>query len=91
MHITDVRIRRVTAGNTKIRALASVVIDGMFVVHELKVVEGVNGLFVAMPSRKGTNGEYTDIAHPITGEGRELVQGAVMEAFQRSELQDAGD
>jgi stage V sporulation protein G len=67
----------------KVRAIASITIDDEFVVHDLRVVEGDKGLFVAMPSRKLPNGEYRDIAHPINTETRETVQAAVLDEFQR--------
>ncbi|HWH72590.1 MAG TPA: septation regulator SpoVG [Candidatus Sulfotelmatobacter sp.] len=90
MQITDVRIRKATSTHeTKLKAQASVVFDGQFVVHELRVVEGINGLFVAMPGRKTAEGTYKDVAHPITAEAREMVQKAVLEAFLEAEAKDA--
>lgn len=80
MQITDVRVRRVNGGG-KTRALASVTFDAEFVVHELRVVEGANGLFVAMPSRKNTRGEYRDIAHPIASHMRNYIQEAVLAQY----------
>ncbi|HWI62105.1 MAG TPA: septation regulator SpoVG [Symbiobacteriaceae bacterium] len=90
MQISDVRIRKVTSQvETKLKADASIVFDGQFVVHGLRVVEGVNGLFVAMPRRKTAEGEFKDVAHPITAEARELIQKTVLEAYQVAELKDA--
>jgi len=85
VQITDVRVRKVTTSEGKLKAYCSVVFDGMFVVHDMRVVEGVNGVFVAMPRRKTAEGEYKDLAHPITAEARELVQKTVLEAFQEAE------
>lgn len=81
MKITRVLVRQVEMN--KVRAIASITIDDEFVVHDLRVVEGDKGLFVAMPSRKLPNGEYRDIAHPINTETRETVQAAVLDEFQR--------
>jgi stage V sporulation protein G len=79
--ITDVRIRKVNAEG-KMKAVVSVTIDNAFVVHDVKVVEGTNGLFVAMPSRKTPEGEFRDIAHPISAAAREIIQSAVLKAYQ---------
>lgn len=88
MQITDVRVRKVTGPESKLKAFCSVVFDEMFVVHELRVVEGANGLFVAMPRRKNGEGEYRDLAHPITAEARALIQNAVLAAFNETERHD---
>lgn len=78
--VTDVRVRRLNPEG-RMKAVASVTIDGEFVVHDVRVVEGHNGLFVAMPSRKTPDGEFRDIAHPITVDARERIQTAVLRAF----------
>lgn len=83
MTITDVRIRKINSEG-KMRAIASVTIDDEFVVHEIKVIEGQNGLFVAMPSRKTPDGDYKDIAHPIVSETREHLQKIVLEKYNES-------
>lgn len=81
MNVTNVRIRRVNPeGRTK--AVVSITFDDEFVVHDVRVVEGPNGLFVAMPSRKTPEGEFKDIAHPISAAAREVIQRAVLEAYQ---------
>ncbi|OAT82943.1 septation regulator SpoVG [Desulfotomaculum copahuensis] len=80
MVITDVRVRKVLAEG-KMKAVVSVTLDDMFVIHDVKVVEGHNGLFVAMPSRKTPDGEFRDIAHPINTSARELIQNAVLQAY----------
>ncbi|MEW6307464.1 MAG: septation regulator SpoVG [Bacillota bacterium] len=80
MQITDVRVRRL-AVEGKLRAVASITLEDSFVVHDLRVIDGPTGLFVAMPSRKGTDGEFRDIAHPITAELRDAIQKAVLQAF----------
>ena len=80
MNITDMRVRRI-ANEGKMKAVVSVTIDGEFVVHDIKVIDGDKGLFVAMPSRKASDGEYKDIAHPITSATRQLFQNAIIEAY----------
>lgn len=81
MEITEVRFRRLTKGGS-MRAVASVTLDNEFVVHDVKVVEGPRGLFVAMPSRRGADGAFRDVAHPITPGARERIQQAVLERFR---------
>lgn len=80
VQITDVRVRRVN-GDGKTKALASITFEDEFVVHELRVVDGANGLFVAMPSRKNTRGQYRDIAHPIASRMRSYIQEAVLAQY----------
>lgn len=80
MNITDIRIKRIGAPG-KMRAIASITFDDMFVVHDIKVIEGQNGLFIAMPSKKTPSGEYKDIAHPINSAAREKIQVEILEAF----------
>ncbi len=77
MQVTDVRVRKIMSEG-KMKAIASVTFDNQFVVHEVRVVEGQNGLFIAMPSRKTQEGEYRDIAHPINAEVRQMIQEAVL-------------
>ncbi len=82
--VTDVRVRRLNPEG-RMKAVASVTLDGEFVVHDVRVVEGHNGLFVAMPSRKTPEGEFRDIAHPITSEARERIQSAVLKAYSEAQ------
>lgn len=82
MNITDVRVRRV-AKEGKMKAVVSITIDEEFVVHDIKVIEGEKGLFIAMPSRKETDGEYRDIAHPINSETREKIQGIILQKYEQ--------
>jgi stage V sporulation protein G len=83
MNITDVRIRKVYVEG-KMKAIVSVTFDDAFVIHDVKVVEGQNGLFVAMPSRKTPEGEYRDIAHPISTDARAVIQDAVLKAYEEA-------
>lgn len=80
MDITDVRVRKILAEG-KMKAIVSVTIDNALVVHDVKVVDGQNGLFVAMPSRKTTTGEFRDITHPISQEARDLIQKEVLSKY----------
>ena len=81
MKITDVRVRKI-AKEGKMKAIVSITIDEV-VVHDIKVIEGDKGLFIAMPSKKATDGEYRDIAHPISQTTRENIQGTILEAYNR--------
>lgn len=82
MNITDVRVRRV-AKEGKMKAVVSITIDEEFVIHDIKVIEGEKGLFIAMPSRKATDGEYRDIAHPINSATREKIQNIILEKYEQ--------
>ena len=82
MNITDVRVRRV-AKEGKMKAVVSITIDEEFVVHDIKVIEGEKGLFIAMPSRKATDGEYRDIANPINSATRERIQNIILEKYEQ--------
>lgn len=84
MTITDVRIRKVENGGRK-RAVASITIDNEFVVHDISIIDGQNGLFISMPSKRLPNGEYKDIAHPITAEARAKIQDTVLKEFDLAE------
>ncbi len=81
MQITDVRVRKVTKEG-KMKAIVSITLDNEFVVHDIKVIEGEKGLFIAMPSRKATDGEYRDIAHPINSGTRDMIQSIVLEKYE---------
>ena len=81
MNITDVRVRKV-AKEGKMKAIVSITIDDEFVVHDIKVIDGETGLFIAMPSRKAADGEYRDIAHPISSDTRERIQKIILNKFE---------
>ncbi len=83
MNITDVRVRKV-AHSGKMKAVVSITLDGEFVVHDIKIIEGDKGIFIAMPSRKAPDGEYRDIAHPINSETRERIQKIVLEEYGKA-------
>ncbi len=82
MKITDIRIRRVGADG-KLKAYVTVTFDDCFVVHNIKVIEGKNGAFIAMPSRKTKTGEYKDVAHPINSDFRAELQTDILEAYEK--------
>lgn len=84
MNITDIRIRNVEKAG-KMKAVASITIDDAFVVHDIKIIEGDKGLFIAMPSRKAADGEYKDIAHPIKSEIREDMQRRILDKYNEFE------
>ena len=82
MQITDVRIRKVTKEG-KMKAVVSITLDDEFVVHDIKVIEGEKGLFIAMPSRKSSDGEYRDIAHTINSTTRDIIQKLILSKYQQ--------
>ena len=88
MQITDVRVRKVSSVG-KMKAVVSVTLDDCFVVHDIKVIEGEKGLFIAMPSRKATDGEYRDIAHPINSGTRDMIQKVILEKYETTTLEAA--
>ncbi|MEG0857120.1 MAG: septation regulator SpoVG [Terrisporobacter sp.] len=90
MIITDVRIRKISVEG-KMKAIISVTFDGEFVVHDIKVIEGQNGLFIAMPSRKTPDGEFKDIAHPINADTRERIQISILEAYEKAILEEVSE
>ena len=81
MKISDVRIRLVNKEDNKLKAVASITIDECFVVHDIKIIEATDGVFIAMPSRKTNDGEYKDIAHPLNTETRETLKKAILTAY----------
>lgn len=83
MQITDIRTR-VVSKESKMKAVVSVTFDDSFVVHDIKVIEGEKGLFIAMPSKKTPDGEYRDVAHPINGEMRAMLQDAILTEYERA-------
>lgn len=90
MKITDVRVRKI-GRRGKMKALVSITIDDEFVVHDIKVIEGEQGLFVAMPSRKSSDGDFRDIAHPILSETRKKIQDIILERYEQMLLTSPSD
>lgn len=89
MQITDVRVRKV-AKEGKLKAVVSITMDDEFVVHDIKVIEGEKGLFIAMPSKKTASGEYRDVAHPINSKTRNRIQGIILDKFEEA-MQESKD
>jgi stage V sporulation protein G len=87
MEITEIRVKPVQRDG-KLKAFVSVTFDNMFVVHDIKVIEGEKGKFVAMPSKKVPTGEYKDIAHPINQEARDMIQQKVLEAYEKHQAEN---
>ncbi len=87
MNITDIRVRKVE-DKGRLKGSAIITIDNAFVVRDLRIIEGNNGLFIAMPSKKTNSGEYRDIAHPINQETRALIEGKILEAYNNLEDED---
>ena len=89
MRVTDVRVRRVEKEG-KMKAIVSITMDNEFVIHDIKVIEGEKGLFIAMPSRRSADGEYRDIAHPINSGTREMIQNTILEKYEMTLLENEG-
>lgn len=88
LNITDVRVRKIS-DEGKMKAVVSVTFDDEFVVHDIKVIDGQNGLFIAMPSRKMGDGDYRDIAHPLSSETRNRMKDAILQAYENDEREEA--
>ena len=87
MQITDIRVRRIMKEG-KMKAVVSITLDNEFVVHDIKVIEGDKGLFIAMPSKKASDGEYRDIAHPINSSARDAIQKQILESYEKALLEE---
>lgn len=85
MKITDVRLRKTESEDNRMKALVSITFDDAFVVHDIRVIEGNNGLFVAMPSKRTPDGEFRDVAHPINSSMRQQIQDVIMDVYNRDE------
>lgn len=87
MKITSVKVKKIDKENSRMKGIASVVIDECFAVHDIRVIEGDNGLFIAMPSRQTATGGYRDIAHPINAETRQIFEKEIIEAYENAEIE----
>lgn len=90
MQVTDVRVRKI-AKESKMKAVVSITLDDEFVVHDIKIIEGDKGLFIAMPSKKAFDGEYRDIAHPINSQTREAIQKIILDSYEKALLEPEGE
>ena len=88
MQVTDVRVRKIEKEG-KMKAIVSITLDNELVIHDIKVIEGEKGLFIAMPSRKAADGEYRDIAHPINSETRDMIQNVILHKYEMTTLEAA--
>lgn len=84
LNVTDVKVRLVKPENGKLKGVASIVIDDCFALHDIKIIESQDGVFMAMPSKKTSNGEYKDIAHPINSETREFLKTKILDAYRKA-------
>lgn len=82
MQITDVRVRKIAKAG-KMKASVSITLDNEFVVHDIKIIEGEKGVFIAMPSKKSTDGEFRDIAHPINSSTRDMIQQIILDSYEK--------
>ena len=85
MTITSVSVKKIEKESSQVKGFVTIVFDDMYAVHGIKIIEGENGLWVAMPSRKTPTGEYTDIAHPINAEARKMIEDAIFEEYNKTE------
>ncbi|MGI6329469.1 MAG: septation regulator SpoVG [Bacilli bacterium] len=85
MEITSVNVRRIEKENSRMKGIASVLVDDCFVIHDIRIIEGDNGIFIAMPSRKTATGGYRDIAHPTNPETRQMFETKILEEFEKTE------
>ncbi len=90
MQVTDVRVRKISKEG-RMKAVVSITLDGEFVVHDIKVIEGDKGLFIAMPSKRTADGEYKDIAHPINSSTRDAIQNVILDCYQKALLEPDGE
>lgn len=91
MKITSVNVRKIEKENSRMKGMATVVIDEGFVVRDIRIIEGDKGLFIAMPSKKRPDGEYHDIAHPINQEVRSMFEEAIFKAYEEAEVVDSSE
>ena len=90
MQVTDVRVRKISKEG-RMKAVVSITLDGEFVVHDIKIIEGDKGLFIAMPSKRTADGEYKDIAHPIHSSTRDAIQNVILDCYQMALLEPDGE
>ena len=85
MKVTSVNVRKIEKENSRMKGIASILLDDLIAIHDIRIINGDNGLFVAMPSRKTATGGYRDIVHPITPEGRKLIETAIIDQYNKSD------
>lgn len=85
MKVTSVNVKKIEKENSRMKGIASILLDDMIAIHDIRIISGDNGLFVAMPSRKTATGDYRDIVHPISPEGREIIETAILSEYNKEE------
>ena len=85
MKVTSVKVKKIEKENSRMKGIASILLDDMIAIHDIRIISGDNGLFVAMPSRKTATGDYRDIVHPISQEARDIVESAIIEEYNKEE------
>lgn len=83
MKVTSVNVKKIEKENSRMKGIASILLDDMIAIHDIRIISGDNGLFVAMPSRKTAAGDYRDIVHPISPEGREIIESAILSEYNK--------
>ena len=91
MKVTSVNVKKIEKENSRMKGIASILLDDIIAIHDIRIINGDNGLFVAMPSRKTATGGYRDIVHPITQEGRDIIESAIIEAYNNAEKTPAAE
>lgn len=86
MKVTSVNVHKIEKEGSRMKGIASIVLDDSFAIHDIRIIEGDNGLFIAMPSRKTATGGYRDIAHPINPDVRQVLQDSIIEAYDKAEV-----
>ena len=85
MKVTSVKVKKIEKENSRMKGIAEILIDDMIAIHDIRIISGDNGLFVAMPSRKTPTGDYRDIVHPISQEARDIIEKAIVEEYNKAE------
>ena len=85
MKVTSVKVKKIEKENSRMKGIASILLDDMIAIHDIRIISGDNGLFVAMPSRKTATGDYRDRVHPISQEARDVIEGAILEEYNKPE------
>ncbi len=85
MQVTSVNVRKIEKEGSRMKGIASILLDDSFAVHDIRIIEGDNGLFIAMPSRKTATGDYRDIAHPINPDARKMLEDAILAEYNKAE------
>lgn len=85
MKVTSVKVKKIEKENSRMKGIAEILLDDMIAIHDIRIISGDNGLFVAMPSRKTPTGDYRDIVHPISQEARDILEKAIVEEYNKAE------